>query len=299
MSVDLEELVTPTDRFNEAFSYVEVKRSYRFVPSSCPILCPDAGQPPALLLIPDMHMGADSTGNFQFSRSLFRRVLDYAEILKDNFQAKVVQLGDMYELWQGTSTQRQIDQANRAIVDRIKNLRPVYLYGNHDRTLSSNKDRQFRWHHGRVYLEHGFTPDVLSNELSWAAIPFVQFYGLVERIVGGIKGEAPEDRGLEGAKPYRAIYRYYMRWAGEFNRTRSSATPGISVIGLGHTHNPTMFWHQDPSGMLILLDSGACLDGRCFLGLVTEREVALCEVHGTRGEYSKTGGRPLQFRVPV
>lgn len=298
MSIEISNLVR-SQNYLSASEHVQVLRYHRFGQEK--LVSTDINQPPAMLLIPDLHLGLNQEyNNFEASRSLCENLLSYAEDIQNHFDVHAFQLGDMYELWQGCNDYVEVRKANPAITDVLDSMGTTYIVGNHDIQLKTEPSRKFSHKVGRVYLEHGHFPDLFSNHLNFLSIPLVGIWGLIENLLGGVEGSPPRDTTGETLTHQKVVYRYYLRLAKKQNEEKHISDPGLRVVAIGHTHSPGLYWTDLPAGKkLLLLDAGGCIDGGCTFGLITPNEVALCEMKASPGDYDKKGRAPLKYKYKV
>jgi UDP-2,3-diacylglucosamine pyrophosphatase LpxH len=135
-----------------------------------------------LICIPDMHL-LERGPNDDFIDSQpdhEQRFLDFLYFLQDlkgkmKAKIRVIQIGDLYDLWQARGNTNLIHEAYPNVLGNLEKLDPVYVIGNHDIDLYEwykNQgqvfNRKWRWLYPgdgkpRILFEHGFQADFANN----------------------------------------------------------------------------------------------------------------------------------------
>ncbi|RKY99762.1 MAG: hypothetical protein DRQ13_01710, partial [Ignavibacteriae bacterium] len=146
-----------------------------------------------MVIIPDMHMYVYNSNldNFKYGAKAMLSFLDHLDTLKEEMAMedktlRIYQLGDLYEqrfpgLHGANATAIEIRMSHPdydQIVNTMTGMRTHFLYGNHDFELRHFPGFGFAALEGKVYIEHGFTPDTWKdfanpNATLWEAGQFV------------------------------------------------------------------------------------------------------------------------------
>jgi hypothetical protein len=183
----------------------------------------------------------------------------------------------------------------------MDSMRTHHLYGNHDFELRHFPGFRFGAYEGRVYLEHGFTPDKWfqfdnpnaplwePSQLAFKALRDVEAFftgllvaaGVVRKdehvAMGTTSGETEQ-----GEYPPEASYltNYYLQRRYYSDRLlKNPDGAGARICIIGHTHQPYFGPFTDPNDPdqhYLFIDSGAWTEGRSDFVVVTDEEVALC-----------------------
>ena len=131
-----------------------------------------------LVIIPDMHMYVYNSNldNFKYGAKAMLSFLDHLDTLKEEMALedktlRIYQLGDLYEqrfpgLHSANATAIEIRMSHPhydQIVNTMTGMRTHFLYGNHDFELRHFPGFSFAALEGKVYIEHGFTPDTWKD----------------------------------------------------------------------------------------------------------------------------------------
>ena len=127
-----------------------------------------------LVIIPDMHMYIYNSNldNFKYGAKALLDFLGHLGNLKEEMALedqtlRIYQLGDLYEqrfpgLHSSNATAVEIRMSHPdydQIINMMDGIRTHFIYGNHDFELRHFPGFRFAALEGRVYIEHGFTPD--------------------------------------------------------------------------------------------------------------------------------------------
>ncbi len=265
-----------------------------------------------LVIIPDMHMYVYNShlDNFKYGATAMINLLDHLGTLKDEMSLddqtlRVYQIGDLYEqrfpgLHSANATAIEIRMSHPnydRIINMMNGLRTHSLYGNHDFELRHFPGFRFAAIEGKVYIEHGFTPDSWKdfsnpNASLWEVGQFLfltireinDFFANLlvsanaiqkdELYSWGIKsGENPDyvyPSEADYLKNYGHILNYYTD---RLQKNPENKDTRLCVIG--HTHHP-YFKTDVNNGKHIFVDSGAWTSGRSDFTVITNEEVAIC-----------------------
>jgi len=265
-----------------------------------------------LVAIPDAHMYFnDSTlDNFKYGALALLSFLEYLAELKEEFAAagatlRIYQLGDLYEqrfprpaTRSPNITPAEITMSSPLygeIINAMNSIRTHFIYGNHDFELRHFPGFRFAALEGKVYLEHGFTPDPWStfanpNERLWEPANLIlkkireveKFFGeiLVDAgliakddhfAFGVISGEEDRPDYPDETKYLKRQYDYYTQ------RLKSKPDQqDIRISVIGHTHHPFLDATVG-GGEYIFVDAGAWTSGRSDFMVITNEELAICQ----------------------
>jgi UDP-2,3-diacylglucosamine pyrophosphatase LpxH len=267
--------------------------------------------------IPDMHLLEKSnTDDFYDGKEeyveRFLNLLRFLAKLKDREgdAIDIIQLGDMYDLWQARGNTNLIVQTYPDIIGFIKDMGTVYLAGNHDIDLIRwYKHETFgrKWTHystvggeKRVMYEHGFQADFFNNQANWSGAigkEITQILGLMEHIdpdadvaLGGIwdsvsRAFSVYNSGLTPVKNpdgfnSHEYFQYYLAQMEKFNHGDSDDHHGktdLYLAVIGHTHIPRMVKKPRDDRAYYLMDCGSWVDGGHEVGLISGKEIAICQ----------------------
>jgi UDP-2,3-diacylglucosamine pyrophosphatase LpxH len=267
-----------------------------------------------LVVIPDMHMYVRSStlDNFKFGAEAMLSFLDHLGALKEDLERhnqvlRIYQIGDLYEQRFPVPFSRapnvtaeeitMSDPQYSQIVDALTRLRTQFIYGNHDFEMRHLPHFRFAEREGKIYLEHGFTPDQwfsFANPRAalWEPGNFI-FKGIreVEHFFGKLMVDAKvigKDEhfalGVTSGEQERAEYpspkKYPQRQLEYYTkRLRHGANgPDVRVSIIGHTHHP-YFNAAIDDGSYLYIDAGCWTSGRSDFVVVTNEEIAICHYH--------------------
>lgn len=278
-----------------------------------------------LVVIPDMHMYIYTShqDNFKYGARAMLGLLDHLSELKESMRdddrvLRVYQSGDFFESRfpsladpgrNALPAEIILSHPDYALIEaKMDSLRTHHLYGNHDFELRHYPAYRFAAYEGRVYLEHGFTPDAWSqfsnpNAPLWEPAQFLFkgirdveafFIGLLvplgvirndEHFASGVLSGATE----RGEYPSNESYmENYYRQSDYYSR-RLLANPdgvGARICIIGHTHQPVFLPFRDPNDpaqRYLFIDAGGWTEGRSDFVVVTDEEVAICRYRRDEG----------------
>jgi UDP-2,3-diacylglucosamine pyrophosphatase LpxH len=227
----------------------------------------------------------------------------------------IVQVGDMYDLWQARGNTNLIVQAYVDVLGNVEKLKPVYIIGNHDIALykwykeqGQTFNREWQWllrcnGKPRILFEHGFQADFANNMDSWSGAigqeisRLVGYLEYLEPDIDVILGEAWDsvsrmfniyNAGLSPTRNpgvdrfhYHGYTSHYIERMQKYNRGESSDHHGptdLAVAVIGHTHTARLVSKPGDDGRtLYLLDCGSWVNGGHEFGLISGRELAVCQ----------------------
>jgi len=273
-----------------------------------------------MICIPDIHLlEKGPTDDFfdenQANVDRFLSFLDY--LVEHKTQLQVIQLGDMFDLWQARGNTNLIYAAYPNILGLLdEELRSLYVVGNHDVDIvewyqEQNRifDRHWRYfleenvdNQKRVLIEHGFQADFFNNQVSWSGAigrEITEIVGLMEYIYPDIDvllGDSWErfkrvfsiyNSGLSArSNPefnHHEYIKYYIDIMEKYNGgdTDDSEDPtDLLLTIIAHTHNARLVSRPRNGRVYYLMDCGSWVNGGHEFGIVAGDEFAVCEWEG-------------------
>ena len=303
------------DLIRKADGKCRVYRNYRLAAenefTSKPTIC-----------IPDMHLlekglNDDFTDNNPLHEGRFISFLDFLANLRREVDIDIIQLGDMFDLWQAKGNTNLIVEAYPNVIGLIQELGCIYVVGNHDIDLVEwykKKKESF----GRVWrfystvndkktviYEHGFQADFANNQKSWTGVigreitKVVSMMEYIEPDIDIILGSA-WDSILRTFNKYNVFtpvkdphgfladqyLKYYLNLMKKYNsgKTFDTGTPeelDLRLAVFGHTHLAKLVRMPDAGKVYYLMDCGSWVNGGHEVGLIAGNEIAVCRWTGT------------------
>lgn len=245
----------------------------------------------------------------------FLEFLRFLQDLKADLRSAlvIVQIGDLYDLWQARGNTNLIHAAYVNVLGNLEKLDPIYVIGNHDIDLydwykKQNRtfNRRWRWlyqsdERPRILFEHGFQADFANNQASWSgalgreSARLVGYMEYLDPDIDVILGQswdsvsrvfAMYNAGLSPSRNpdkfhHHEYTRYYVERMQQYNRGETEDHHGPAALSLsviGHTHAPRLVSRPaDGGGMFYLLDCGSWVNGGHEFGVVTGRDLAVCQ----------------------
>jgi UDP-2,3-diacylglucosamine pyrophosphatase LpxH len=247
-----------------------------------------------------------------------KRFLDLLDFLlelktKEGEDMEVVQLGDMFDLWQAKGNTNLIEEAYPDILGLLDKMKTVYVVGNHDIDLVKwyeDKGETFgrKWRHysnvdtrRTAIYEHGFQADFANNQESLSGAigrEVTKIVGMMEYIspdIDVVLGKAWESVSRAFSKynvftPVRdpesfnlhEHLNFYIDLLEKYNAGQTMdhldpAQMNLSLAVIGHTHTARLV--QMPKGEKIyyLMDCGSWVNGGHEIGIVAGRDLAVCQ----------------------
>jgi UDP-2,3-diacylglucosamine pyrophosphatase LpxH len=263
-----------------------------------------------LVIIPDMHMYIYNSNldNFKFGAEAMVDFLRHLDTLKEEMELgdktlRVYQLGDLYELrFPGlhgpNATAVEIYMSNPhydQIINMMNGMRTHFLYGNHDFELRHFPGFRFAAIEGKVYIEHGFTPDnwlANPNEPLWELGTFwflkireineyftrllvdVKIIKKDEHYSWGVPSGEDPNYEYPSEKKYLEDYGHCLKYFKNFMK-KNPEQKETKICVVGHTHQP--YLNADLKGKkFIYVDAGAWTEGRSDFVVITDEELAIC-----------------------
>lgn len=269
------------------------------------------------ICIPDMHLlerGPDDDfldGRPEYEER-FIGLLDFLMELRESEEVEIIQLGDMFDLWQARGNTNLIAEAYPDILGLIDKLKTIYVVGNHDIDLIrwyKEREETFgrRWRYyssidgrPRVIYEHGFQADLFNNQDNWSgAIGMVitKIVGMMEYIepdidvfLGSLWGSISRafsiyNAGLtpvknpEGFNSHEYLD-YYINLMEKYNKgdTDDIHDPADLVLAVvGHTHIARLVKKPKNGRTYYLMDCGSWVNGGHEFGVISGRDIAVCQ----------------------
>jgi len=266
-----------------------------------------------MVCIPDIHLlEKGPTDDFYEGKEeyldRFLNFLDFLDKHKEDIQ--VIQLGDMFDLWQARGNTNLIYETYPNILGLLDvALSATYVIGNHDIDIiewykEQNKtfDRLWRYfleenadRQKRVIFEHGFQADFCNNQAAWSGAigrEITVIVGLMEYInpdIDIVLGDAWEkfkrifsiyNAGLSAKKNPDFVQHeystYYFNLMQKYNNgdTDDVEDPTDLVLAvIAHTHKARLV----SRGSYHLMDCGSWVNGGHEFGLIAGKEFAICE----------------------
>jgi len=272
------------------------------------------------ICLPDMHLlekGAndDFWENNPEHESRFLDLLDFLLDLQkeEGENLEIVQLGDMFDLWQGKWNANMIVSAYPSIVGLMEKLKPIYIVGNHDIDLCrwyKDKGETFKrkWRHfssagGRLktIFEHGFQADFCNNQETWKGAigrEVTKIVGLMEYIYPDIDNllDFTWQSIVRAFSKYNVFtpvrdpqsfnlheyLNFYINLLEKYNsaQTLDQFSPqnvdlGLAVIA--HTHRPRLVRFPKNDRIYYLMDCGSWVNEGHEIGVISGPDMAICQ----------------------
>lgn len=270
-----------------------------------------------IICIPDMHMLEKGPTDVFFNgqQKYVKRFLSFLDFLvKNKEEIQVIQLGDMFDLWQARGNTNLIYSKYTNIIGLLDDeLNATYVIGNHDVDIfewykDQNKTFNRLWRYfltdneenkQRVIFEHGFQADFYNNQDSWSGAIGRE----IKEIVGALEYLFPDidvilSESWESIKRVFSIYnsglssrknpnfnqheylKYYSDLTKKYNTgdTADLEEPtDLAVAVIAHTHKPKLVSKLINDNVCYLMDCGSWVNGRHEFGIIAGNELAVCE----------------------
>jgi len=272
------------------------------------------------ICIPDMHLlekgpNDDFLDNKPEYIDRFQNFLDFLVNLRrtEGDDLEVIQLGDMYDLWQAEGNTNLIQEAYPDILGLLDRIGTIYIVGNHDIDLVrwyKEKGEAFgrKWRHYSsanaklsTMYEHGFQADFANNQSSWTGVfgrEITKIVGMMEyvypdidvilgstwdsisKIFSKYNGFTPV-KDPQGFNPHEYL-NYYIELLEKYNSGHTFDQFGPDEIDLtlaviGHTHKPRLVRMPRNGKFYYLLDCGSWVNGGHEIGVISLRDIAVCQ----------------------
>lgn len=272
------------------------------------------------ICIPDMHLlerghNDDFLDQKPEYEKRFLSFLDFLielrELEKDDLE--IIQLGDMYDLWQARGNTNLIEEAYTDILGLLDKLRTIYVVGNHDIDLVQwYKDRgetfgrKWRYYSSvdgklKAIYEHGFQADFANNQDNWSGAigrEITKIVGMMEYIepdIDVVLGSAWDSisrafskynvftpvRDPQGFNPHEYL-KFYIDLMDKYNRGETFDHFGPADIDLvmaviGHTHMARLVRMPKNGRNYYLMDCGSWVNGGHEIGVISGKDMAVCQ----------------------
>lgn len=280
------------------------------------------------VIIPDMHLlegGADDdfVDSARAMKTLSNpngfetRFVDFLNFLlkirkdlKDNLE--IVQVGDMYDLWQARGNTNMIETRYENVLGKINELKIIYAIGNHDIDLwnlyKDNKDFNIKWRHfsstnvgeATIMFEHGFQADFCNNQDKWSGVigrRVTEIVAMMEYIdpdidlqLGSIWDSISNSFSIynSGLTPVKNpegfnTHEYLNYYIDRINKYRKGETDDhkqaskLVCAVIGHTHKARLVTRPNDGTTFYLMDCGSWVNGGHEFGIITGNELAVCQ----------------------
>jgi UDP-2,3-diacylglucosamine pyrophosphatase LpxH len=265
------------------------------------------------ICLPDMHLLERGPDDDFLNRhpeyvDRFLSLIDFLLDLKktEGEDMEVVQLGDMFDLWQAKWNTNAIVEAYPDVLGLVADLKPTYVVGNHDIDL-------MRWYKdqretlgripqyfsivdgvSRIIYEHGFQADLANNQDSLTG----QIGREITVIVGWLEHINPDIdiilssdwdaivaafgkynpfspvRDQQGTIKHEYL-NFYVDRMEKFNGEAENIDLSLAVIG--HTHKPRLAPQIKDGRTFYLMDCGSWVDGGHEIGVISGKDMAVCQ----------------------
>jgi len=271
------------------------------------------------ICIPDMHLlergpNDDFLDQKPEYEERFMSLLDFLMELRESEKddLEIIQLGDMFDLWQARGNTNLIEEAYTNILGLLDKLGTIYVVGNHDIDLvqwykdrGESFGRKWRYYSSsegklRAIYEHGFQADFANNQegLSGAiGREITKIVGMMEYInpdIDVILGSAWDwvsrafskynvftpVRDPQGFNPHEYL-KFYVDLLEKYNRGETFDHFGPADIGLilaviGHTHMARLVRMPKNGRIYCLMDCGSWVNGGREIGVISGKDMAVC-----------------------
>jgi len=270
-----------------------------------------------IVCIPDMHLLDHGPGDDFYdadSRNIdrFTRFLDF--LVGNRTNLHVIQLGDMFELWQTRRNTNLVYQAYPNILGLMDNeLGPTYVVGNHDIDIyewyrDQGETFNRKWRHflpdnqrkkKRAILEHGFQADFFNNQGNWSGAigrTITEIVGYMEYLDPDIdvilsrawdqlkRGFTIYNSGFSATKNpdfnEHEHFKYYIDLMAKYNtgETDDNEEPTDLVLAvIAHTHKARLIARPRGKRTYYLMDCGSWVNGGHEFGVISGKEFAVLE----------------------
>jgi UDP-2,3-diacylglucosamine pyrophosphatase LpxH len=272
------------------------------------------------ICIPDMHLlergpNDDFLDGKPGNEERFMSLLDFLLTLRASEKEglEIVQLGDMFDLWQAKGHRSLIVEAYPSIIGLVDKIGSVYVVGNHDIDIYNwykDKEEHFgrKWRHlskadgkVRALYEHGFQADFANNQDSWTGVIGRE----ISRIVGMMEYIDPDIDVVLGSTwdsivrtfsqynvftPVRNpegfnFHEYFTFYAGLMKKYNAGETLDhyaagdidLSLSVIGHTHTARLVQMPKDNQTFYLMDCGSWVNGGHEIGVIAGKEMAVCQ----------------------
>jgi UDP-2,3-diacylglucosamine pyrophosphatase LpxH len=271
------------------------------------------------LCIPDMHLlergpNDDFLDGKPEYEERFLSLLDFLLNLRqeEGDGMEIIQLGDMFDLWQAKWNTNMIVAAYPNILGLLDKMKTIYVVGNHDIDLVrwyKDKGETFgrRWRYYskaegklRAMYEHGFQADFANNQESLSGaigrevtriVGMMEYiYPDIDRILGStwdsiVRAFSKYNvftpvRDPEGFNSHEYL-KFYINLLEKYNRGKTLDQFGpeevdLSLAVIGHTHTARLVKMPQNGKNYYLMDCGSWVNGGHEVGVISGRDIAIC-----------------------
>lgn len=269
--------------------------------------------------IPDMHLLEKGPNDDFLDRKpeyerRFITLLDFLLELRESEgeDLEIVQLGDMFDLWQAKGNTNMITESYRDIIGLLDKIKATYVVGNHDIDLVQRyKDkgktfgRKWRYYSKvegklKVIYEHGFQADFANNQDSWAGAigreitKIVGTMEFVEPNIDVILGSVWDSISRAFSKYNNAFtprknplefnlheyLKFYIDLIAKYNRGETLDHFGpdevdLAMAVIGHTHTARLVKMPKDDKIYYLMDCGSWVNGGHEFGVISGKDMAV------------------------
>lgn len=268
------------------------------------------------ICIPDIHLLERGPNDDFFDQmpeyeqrfmSLLDFILELRESEKEDLE--IIQLGDMFDLWQAKGNTNMIAEAYTDILGLLDKIKTIYVVGNHDIDLIKwykDKGETFgrKWRHYsqvegklRAMYEHGFQADFANNQNSWMGAigkEITKIIGMMEYIepdIDVILGAAWDSivKAFGSYNEYKKdnvftheYLKFYINLMEKYNRGETLDHFGpedidLTMTVIGHTHKARLVQMPKDGKTFYLMDCGSWVNGGHEIGVISGKDIAVCQ----------------------
>jgi UDP-2,3-diacylglucosamine pyrophosphatase LpxH len=281
---------------------VQIPQNWKPILSGCDLL----------VIIPDMHTHIYNSNldNFKYGAKAMLDFLNHLNTLKEEMAVenkilRVYQIGDLFErrfpgLHSAYASVEEIRMSHpdyNQIINMMNELDTHFIYGNHDFELRHLPGYRFASLEGKVYIEHGFTPDSWDdfsnpdqplwepgkllfltvrelNEFFARILIDPKFIKKDEHYSWGIPSGDDPNYEYPSEKKYLKDYGHCFKYFKQ-RMQKNPENKETKICVVGHTHHP--YLNKDVKGnKFIYVDAGAWTEGRSDFVVITDEELAIC-----------------------
>jgi len=270
------------------------------------------------ICIPDMHLlergpNDDFLDGKPEYEERFLGLLDFLLNLRQEGGdgLEIIQLGDMFDLWQAKWNTNMIVSAYPNIIGLLDKIKTIYVVGNHDIDLVQwykDKGETFgrRWRYYskaegklRAMYEHGFQADFANNQESLSGAigrEVTRIVGMMEYVhpdIDVILGSTWDSivrafskynvftpvRDPQGFNPHEYL-KFYIGLLERYNSGDTLDQFGpeevdLSLAVIGHTHTARLVKMPKNGKVYYLMDCGSWVNGGHEIGAISGRDMAI------------------------
>ena len=272
------------------------------------------------ICIPDIHL-LERSPNDDFldhrpeHEERFLGLLDFLLKVRkeEGDDIEIIQIGDLYDLWQAKWNASMIVAAYPDIVGLVDKIKSIYVVGNHDIDLIrwyKDKGKTFgrRWRYfsntegkRRVLFEHGFQADFANNQASWTGVigrDITKIVGMMEYIdpdIDVILGTTWDS--IVGAFSKYNVFtpvrdpqgfnldeylKFYINLLEKYNRGETldhfgPADIDLALAVIGHTHRARLVQMPKNGRTYYLMDCGSWVNGGHEIGMISGKDLAIVQ----------------------